>query len=122
MDSMPQGGTLTISVAVKDYREVSIKDPAIADKWLMVSFEDNGTGISQDDIEHIFEPFYSKKTKGTGLGLSISQKIVHNHRGEIFVDSTPGKGTVFTIYLPVITPEDKNRSFAGELKGDSIET
>ena len=124
MDSMPQGGTLTISVAVKDYREVSgkIKEPAIADKWLAVSFEDNGTGISQDDIEHIFEPFYSKKTKGTGLGLSISQKIVHNHRGEIFVDSTPGKGTLFTVYLPVITLADKNRFFAGELKGDSIET
>jgi len=124
MDSMPQGGTLTISVAVKNYQEVSdkIKNSAIADKWLAVSFEDNGTGISQDDIEHIFEPFYSKKTKGTGLGLSISQKIVRNHRGEIFVDSTPGKGTVFTIYLPVITAKDEKRSFAGDLKGDSIET
>jgi len=124
IDSMPHGGTLTISVAVKDYQEVSgkIENSSIADKWLAVSFEDDGSGISQDDIEHIFEPFYSKKTKGTGLGLSISQKIVHNHRGEIFVDSTPGKGTVFTIYLPVITAEDKNRSFAGDVRGDSIET
>jgi hypothetical protein len=105
IDSMPGGGTLTISVTKKDHQEVSdkIKNPALADKWLSVSFEDNGIGIPQDDIEHIFEPFYSKKTKGTGLGLSISQKIIHNHGGDILVDSEPGKGTVFRVYLPIMT-------------------
>lgn len=105
IQSMPYGGALTISVVTKDHQAVShiINKSLDEGKLLVVSFKDKGNGISQEDIEHIFEPFYSKKTKGTGLGLSISQKIIHKHGGEIFVDSESGKGAVFTIYLPIIT-------------------
>jgi signal transduction histidine kinase len=105
IQSMPYGGILTISVVTKDHQAVShiINKSLDEGKLLVVSFKDEGNGISPEDVEHIFEPFYSKKTKGTGLGLSISQKIIHKHGGEIFVDSEPGKGAVFTIYLPIIT-------------------
>lgn len=109
IQSMPQGGHLTISVLTKDHQAVShrINKSLYGGKLLVVSFEDKGSGISQDDIEHIFEPFYSKKTKGTGLGLPISQKIVHKHGGEIFVDSEPEKGSVFTVYLPITSAGHK---------------
>ena len=65
---------------------------------------DNGPGISQDIIHKIFDPFYTTKKagEGTGLGLSISYDIVVNkHHGDIFFESDPGKGAIFTIKLPV---------------------
>ncbi len=65
--------------------------------------EDNGCGIAEENLNQIFEPFYTSKGKesGTGLGLSISQKIIEEHNGTIGVTSTPGEGTRFTIRLPV---------------------
>ena len=63
---------------------------------------DTGEGIPPDIMKKIFEPFFTtKKSKGTGLGLSIVHRIVDNHGGKIDVKSKPGKGTVFTIRLPV---------------------
>jgi signal transduction histidine kinase len=56
-------------------------------------------------MDSIFDPFFTKKSKGTGLGLAISQRIVQEHGGEIAVKSEVNKGSVFTIYLPVISPE-----------------
>ena len=65
--------------------------------------EDDGAGIRAEDLARIFEPFFTTKTdgKGTGLGLSIVKNIVERHHGSITVDSAPGRGTVFTIVLPV---------------------
>jgi len=83
--------------------EITVQDSA--SDHIRVRIEDNGIGIAQKDIEHIFEPFYStKKTKGTGLGLSISYGIVKKLRGTIYVESELGKGTAFTIVLPVVRP------------------
>jgi len=65
-----------------------------------VSITDEGTGIPEEDLEHIFEPFYTTRETGSGLGLSISYKIVEAHGGEIWADSRPGKGTSFIIQLP----------------------
>jgi signal transduction histidine kinase len=63
---------------------------------------DNGSGIDPDEIDDIFTPFFSSKgQKGTGLGLAVARKIVREHEGEIRVDTEPGKGTTFTIALPV---------------------
>ena len=56
----------------------------------------------KDELEHLFTPFFTTKSKGTGLGLAICQKIVSEHRGMIKVDSEPGKGTTFTVMLPLI--------------------
>ncbi|MBI5211856.1 MAG: HAMP domain-containing protein [Nitrospirae bacterium] len=103
IQSMPNGGILTISASRKKYQEVQdeIKRPVEGDKILAVRFQDTGKGISSEDLPYIFEPFFTKKTKGTGLGLSISRKIVQEHGGEITVGSEVGKGSLFTVYLPM---------------------
>jgi two-component system sensor histidine kinase HydH len=64
---------------------------------------DHGRGIALDALAVIFEPFYTTKTKGTGLGLAVVRNIVENHRGAIDVMSTPGKGTTFTVTLPLLS-------------------
>jgi PAS domain S-box-containing protein len=73
-----------------------------AEGWVTLLVEDNGAGIPGDDLEQIFEPFYTSKGRdqGTGLGLSISQRIIEEHGGRIRVASTPGEGSCFTVLLP----------------------
>ncbi|MDV5168741.1 cache domain-containing protein [Photobacterium rosenbergii] len=66
----------------------------------MVRIKDHGCGISQENIERIFNPFYTTRRSGTGLGLSVSQGIVNGIGGDIEVESEVGKGSVFTVYLP----------------------
>ena len=68
---------------------------------IRISVKDSGNGIPEDEMNKIFQPFYSTKDKGTGLGLAICRRIVFEHDGEIFVDSTKGEGTTFTINLPI---------------------
>ncbi len=67
----------------------------------ILSIEDTGRGILKEDIERIFDPFYTTREGGTGLGLPISLKIMQSHGGSIRVDSRPGKGSVFTLYFPL---------------------
>ena len=78
-------------------------DKAPDGKHIVISFADSGCGITQDIIQRIFDPFFTTKSTGigTGLGLSVSYGIVRDHAGDICVESTPGRGAVFTIYLPV---------------------
>jgi len=103
VQAMPEGGKLSVSASVKDYKEVrsGITAALSADKAVEVKIQDSGEGISPEDMEHIFEPFFTKKSKGTGLGLSISRKIIRGHGGEIICESNKGKGTLFVIYLPI---------------------
>ena len=68
---------------------------------MTLSVQDTGRGIPPEEIENIFKPFYTTKTRGSGLGLAIVDRIVKEHRGEIAVESIVGKGTKFTIVLPV---------------------
>jgi signal transduction histidine kinase len=76
------------------------------DVWFEV--EDDGCGISQEDLGRIFEPFFTSKPvgQGTGLGLSISFGIVQRHHGKITVQSTPGVGTTFRVSLPIDSKEE----------------
>jgi len=73
--------------------------------FIKITISDNGMGMIKDVRERIFEPFFTTKGKGkgTGLGLSTVYRIIKNHRGYITVDSEPGKGSAFTIFLPVTT-------------------
>ncbi|MEZ4600365.1 MAG: ATP-binding protein [Syntrophotaleaceae bacterium] len=72
-----------------------------------VEIRDTGRGIPGDQLDHIFTPFFTTKSRGTGLGLALCQKIVSDHRGILRVDSTPGEGTLFTVSLPLVRPEQK---------------
>jgi signal transduction histidine kinase len=101
---MAKGGELTVKAAMCDNNHVT------------VSVLDNGYGISDEHKKQIFEPFFSTKTKagGTGLGLSITYGMVNKLEGKISVSSELGKGTTFSVTLP-LTPkgENQNEYFAG---------
>lgn len=72
----------------------------VRSRYLLISFEDTGKGIDEEDIENVFNPFFTTKEEGTGLGLAICFGIINRHKGELEVRSTLGKGTCFTIKLP----------------------
>jgi signal transduction histidine kinase len=74
-----------------------------------IEFIDTGAGIPQENIEKIFDPFFTTKAvgKGTGLGMSISYRVINDHHGRIFVESELGKGTKFTIVLPIAHAKDE---------------
>jgi len=86
IDAMPSGGTLTIRTAAHD-------------GGVRLEVADTGQGLTQEECDRLFTPYYTTKTHGTGLGLAIVQSVVSDHRGRIAVASTPGKGTTFTIDL-----------------------
>jgi two-component system nitrogen regulation sensor histidine kinase GlnL len=78
-----------------------VRRAARRSRFLAIDFADNGSGIAPEHLPQLFTPFFTTKTKGTGLGLSVSQKIIAQHGGAIQVESDPGQGTVFHVYLPV---------------------
>ena len=71
------------------------------DQWAYIAVADQGSGLTPEVRDHIFEPFYTTKSQGTGVGLSISYGLIEQHGGDILVESTRGKGTCFTVKLPV---------------------
>ena len=98
---MPAGGRVLIRLE---------HDPVA--QFVELTVRDTGSGIPADKLPRIFEPFYTSKTGpdesgrgGTGLGLSACKQIIETHRGRIRVESTLGKGTAFTIKLPVARPQ-----------------
>lgn len=107
-DAMPEGGLLAISTAIAEIDEVFIKSHGFGKKgrFAIIKITDTGTGIKKDITEKIFDPFFTTKPvgKGSGLGLSVVYGIVKQHNGYIDVISEPGKGTTFTIYLPLVNP------------------
>ncbi len=108
-DAMPDGGQLTISTEEADPPEELLAEttalPTI--HYALLTVTDSGSGIEKETRDKIFEPFFTTKEvgKGTGLGLSMVYGIVKQHNGHILVNSEPGKGTSFLIYLPM-TPKD----------------
>jgi two-component system nitrogen regulation sensor histidine kinase NtrY len=87
MDAMPGGGTLTLRSRHEDTR-------------VIVEIADTGSGMTTEECERIFTPYYTSKQHGTGLGLAIVQSVVSDHGGTINVRSQPGSGTTFVIELP----------------------
>jgi two-component system NtrC family sensor kinase len=88
--------------AIQEKGVITIKSYLDASQaYEIIDIMDTGCGIPPDDMNKIFEPFFSTKPKGTGLGLAVSYGIVRNHQGEIKVSSQPGSGTRFTIEIPV---------------------
>jgi two-component system phosphate regulon sensor histidine kinase PhoR len=97
----PENGSVTVEVcADKDANNKPLAG---------VSISDTGSGIAQDDLENIFQPFFrvADKVQGTGLGLSIVREIIVAHHGEIDVKSELGKGSTFYVRLPATPPKDE---------------
>ncbi len=103
-DAMPHDGSITLTTGVAAGEELRHSfGGASAERYVFIAVTDTGTGISERVKPHIFEPFYTTKErgKGTGLGLSVVYGVVNNHRGFVQVDSEPGHGTTFKVYLPL---------------------
>ncbi|MBM3735569.1 MAG: HAMP domain-containing histidine kinase [Acidobacteria bacterium] len=97
---MPGGGQLSFETA--DHPGGG----EFADTAIRLTVRDTGSGIPHDIQAHIFEPFFTTKPKGrgSGMGLAIVSRVLKNMQGQIFLDSEPGRGATFRIYLPVRRP------------------
>ncbi len=102
--AMPGGGSIKIcaeNINAVETNSLRLKKG----KYIKISFSDNGTGISQKDLQKIFDPFFTTKQQGTGLGLATTYSIIKKHEGSIAVESEIGDGTIFSIYLPASQKE-----------------
>ena len=102
--AMPNGGTLRVSCDNFSYD--STTTPAIPDllpgDYIRIAIRDEGTGIPEDCLKRIFDPYFTTKPKGNGLGLATTYSIIKNHNGLICVDSKVHYGSTFTLYLPAL--------------------
>jgi two-component system, cell cycle sensor histidine kinase and response regulator CckA len=105
-DAMPQGGTLTIETANIEWDEQQARryGGVHAGSYVLLAIHDTGCGMDATTRSHLFEPFFSTKSRGrgAGLGLSMVYGVIDQSGGHIEVNSTPGRGTVFKIYLPQV--------------------
>jgi PAS domain S-box-containing protein len=101
-EAMPEGGVITVSAG--NVQNIDGGHAPTANRWVRLSIIDQGKGIAPEDMDKIFNPYFSTKErgnqKGTGLGLSICHSIIRNHGGKLAVDSSPGAGTTVYLYLP----------------------
>ncbi len=93
--AMPKGGQLVVKSEVQ------------SPKWVAVSFTDTGAGISEENMEKLFEPVFTTKAKGTGLGLAVAKTLVEGHEGNIEAQSEVGKGNTFRVKLPMGRGEER---------------
>jgi two-component system sensor histidine kinase HydH len=96
IESMDNGGSLTVTLA-KNSKKNGIE----------IKVSDTGTGITEEDRSHIFDPYFTTKASGTGLGLAIVHNIMEAHGGEITIESRLGQGTDVTIFLPCVETRDE---------------
>jgi signal transduction histidine kinase len=99
IQAMGEGGSIFIAT-----RLASGNDPGHAGQFVQVEVRDTGVGIPPENLDHIFDPFFTSKEEGSGLGLSISHQIVQEHGGYVTVESKVGSGTTFFINLPIGKP------------------
>ena len=105
LQATPRGGSVTIDL---------FSQIRHSQRYVVTTVSDTGNGIAPDILRKIFNPFFTSKAEGTGLGLAISQRIVHYHRGFIEVRSSPGGGSVFSVFLPeLVESSGGDASIAG---------
>ena len=101
-EAMPEGGVITVSAG--NDQNIDGEHMSTPGRWVRLAITDQGQGIVPENMDKIFNPYFSTKErgnqKGTGLGLSISHSIIQKHDGKMMVDSLPGAGTTVTLYLP----------------------
>jgi len=108
IQAMPDGGDILLSCFVAGGVEPPESQRGKGDTWACLEVRDDGVGIDKETLRKIFDPFFTTKDigQGTGLGLSIAYGIVEEHGGWIDVDSTPGSGSCFKVYLPQLSTAD----------------
>jgi len=99
IQAMHEGGSISIAT-----RSVSRHGAEPSGEFVQIEVRDTGIGISEADLQHIFDPFFTSKDEGSGLGLAVSHQIVQEHGGFVTVESTVGKGTAFFVHVPVGKP------------------
>ena len=116
--AMPHGGTVRIAAANMELSD-DADLPLAPGRYIRVSVIDHGEGIPRDRLPRIFDPYYTTKEEGSGLGLATAYAVTKNHDGHITVDSTPGKGTVFTVYMPATSEpaDERQQADAGVIHG-----
>lgn len=119
-DAMPEGGILTIETSnvVVDQSQSSMLGGIAPGCYVLLTISDTGTGMDPGTVARIFDPFFTTKApgRGTGLGLSTVYGIIRQHQGHIVVQSAPGSGTAFQIYLPfgIVKPDGQGDGFEHE--------
>ncbi len=128
-EAMPEGGKMLISTEnLYIDRPISGYDDIEEGDYIVLTVSDTGIGIADEEIERIFEPFYTKKTmgrSGTGLGMAVVWGTVKDHKGYINVDSNLGEGTTFKLYFPMtrkqrVEDQHSKKSIDFRGKGESI--
>ena len=127
-EAMPEGGKICISTENRYVdRPIGGYDDIKEGDYVVLTISDTGTGISPEDMDKIFEPFYTKKKmgrSGTGLGMAVVWGTVKDHNGYIHAQSTEGKGTTFTLFFPVTRKslEERSETFMEDYmgKGETI--
>ncbi|WP_303701451.1 PhnD/SsuA/transferrin family substrate-binding protein [Flexistipes sinusarabici] len=116
--AMPEGGHFYVTMENVDTEKSEI--PAVKEgKYVRISFKDEGVGIKKKDIGKIFDPFFTTKEIGSGLGLATAYSIIRKHGGYIDVESTPGMGTTFFVYLPAVSREESDKkTYVRQFKKD----
>ncbi len=103
-DAMPRGGRLTVRTGNRtlDEGQIVLPRPMPAGEYVEIVVSDTGTGMDEETLAHVFEPFYTTKPvgQGTGLGLAMCYGIIRQHHGVIWIESSPGRGTTVFILLP----------------------
>ena len=94
IQSMGDKGNLILRTSVTNANKVKIQ------------IEDNGVGINNENLNNVFEPFFTTRSDGTGLGLAVVRAVVHSHNGEISIERAIPKGTIFNVELPVYEIEN----------------
>ncbi|MBW7896655.1 MAG: PAS domain-containing protein [Opitutaceae bacterium] len=118
-DAMPLGGNLTIQAkpTMIDEQSAAMLRPMATGSYVQLTVTDTGTGMTPEVKNRIFDPFFTTKEpgNGTGLGLASALSIVHSHRGQIQVESEPGRGSSFKVYLPALPDVVEAAEAASEL-------
>ncbi|MEA3544317.1 MAG: ATP-binding protein, partial [Thermodesulfobacteriota bacterium] len=102
--AMPEGGKIRVNCSNREDAAAESLLNIHDGNFVCIRIQDTGVGIPKEIIDKIFDPYYTTKQQGSGLGLAICHSIINKHDGHITVQSSPGKGTTFTVYLPAVSP------------------